>query len=156
MAPFTATVAVAAPVDRVWARLTDWPAHSRWIPLTTVRVTSERPDGVGAGFAAFTGVGRFGFDDPMEIVEWTPPAPGRAGHCRVRKHGRVVLGWAAFEVAEGEAGGSTVRWTEDVQIVPVRLTRPADRLIAAAGRVGVRRALLAMGREVETEVGSGA
>jgi hypothetical protein len=156
MALFTASIGVRAPVDRVWARITDWPVHGRWIPLTTVRVTSDRPDGVGATFVAFSGIGRLGFADPMEIVEWTLPAPGRAGYCRVAKHGRVVLGWAGFEVAEGSAGGSVVRWTEDVQVAPVRLTRPADRLIAAAGRVGFNRALRTMAQELEAEVGSGA
>jgi len=40
MARFTASIDVDAPVERVWERITDWPAHGRWIPLTSVRVTS--------------------------------------------------------------------------------------------------------------------
>ena len=156
MARFTSSIEVGVRVDDVWARITDWPAHGRWIPLTTVRVTSDRPDGVGATFSAFSGIGRVGFVDPMEIVEWTVPGPGRPGYCRVAKQGRVVLGWAAFEVAERPGGGSVVRWTEEVQITPVRFTRPADRVIAAAGRFGFQRALKAMAKELETEVGSGA
>jgi Polyketide cyclase / dehydrase and lipid transport len=152
MPRFTSSVEVAAPIEAVWRRMTDWPVHGRWIPLTTVRVTTERPDGLGARFVARSGLGPIGFDDPMEIVEWLPPANGRPGHCRVQKLGRVVLGWASFDVEARSDGGSTVVWTEDVQIAPVWLTRPADGLISAGGRFGFDRALGAMARELEAEV----
>jgi hypothetical protein len=155
MASITASIDVAAPVDRVWERITDWPAHGRWTPLTTVTVTSDQPAGVGASFVGRSGLGPIGFDDPMEIVEWVPPVDGRAGYCRVRKHGRVVLGWADFEVRGGPGGASTVRWTEEVRIAPVRLTRPVDRLIAVVGRFGLYRVLRAMAAEVEKEGESG-
>jgi Polyketide cyclase / dehydrase and lipid transport len=161
MARFTAVVQVAAPVEQVWQRITDWPQHGNWIPLTTVRVTSDRPDGVGATFVGRSALGPVGFDDPMEVVEWSPPIGGGPGHCRVRKYGRVVLGWAAFEVRGADGAGapnapaSTLSWTEEVQLAPVWLTRPADRLIAAAGRAGFERALRTMARELEGEVRSG-
>jgi uncharacterized protein YndB with AHSA1/START domain len=158
MARFTAVVDVAASVEQVWQRITDWPAHGRWIPLTTVRVTSDRPNGVGSTFVGRSALGPIGFDDPMEVVEWSPPVGDRPGHCRVQKRGRVVLGWAAFEVvgSTGPASSkSTLSWTEDVQLTPVWLTRPADRLIAAAGKAGFERALRAMARELEGEVRSG-
>jgi Polyketide cyclase / dehydrase and lipid transport len=150
MARFTSSVDIGAPVDRVWERITDWPGHGRWIPLTTVRVTSDRADGVGATFVGRTGVGPLAFDDPMEIVEWTPPTGATPGHCRIRKLGRVVLGEAWLDV-NAHAGGSTVRWTEDVQLAPVRLTRPADRLISFGGRVGFDRVLRGLARELEAE-----
>ncbi len=120
MARFTASIEVKAPVERVWARITHWPAHGRWIPLTTVRVTSAEPAGVGATFVGRTGLGPLAFDDPMEIVEWTPPVDGRPGYVRVDKHGRLVLGWAGFEVAPAAGDGSRtqVRWTEDVEVAP--------------------------------------
>lgn len=155
MARFTASIDVAAPVQRVWDRITDWPAHGRWIALTTVRVTSDRPDGVGTTFVGRSGIGPIGFDDPMEIVEWTPPVAGRPGAVRLRKHGRVVLGWAGVEVAAGPGGGTRVRWTEDVQLAPVWLTRPAGRLIEIGGRLAFDRALRAMAAEIEGEVRSG-
>lgn len=152
MARFTASIDVRAPVSQVWERITDWPAHARWVPLTTIRLTTDRPDGVGAGFVARTGIGSVCFDDPMEVMEWTPPADGRPGYVRVSKHGRVVLGWAGFEVAPGPGDGSRVRWTEDVQLAPVWLTRPVSRLIEIAGRFGFHRALQAMAAEIEGEV----
>jgi hypothetical protein len=176
MVRFTSTVDVAAGVDRVWQRITDWPAHARWIPLTAVRVTSDRPDGVGARFVGTSALGPLGFDDPMEIVEWTPPADGRPGYCRVRKHGRVLLGWADLTVQRlpdahdarddgtgagddaGEAGAdghTRVSWTEEVQVVPVLLTRPFDRLITAGAKIGFDRTLRLMARELEAEVRAG-
>ncbi len=154
-ARFTASIDVRAPVERVWERLTDWPAHSRWIALTTVRVTSDRPDGVGATFVGRSGIGPLGFDDPMEIVEWTPPVSGRPGYVRVQKRGRVVLGWAGFEVAAGPGAGTRVRWSEAVEVAPVWLTRPAGRLIEIGGRFAFDRALRAMAAEIEGEVLSG-
>lgn len=154
MARFTASIDVGAPVELVWRRMTDWPAHGRWIPLTTVRVTSDRPDGVGATFVARSAVGPIGFDDPMEIVEWTPPVGGRPGNVRVRKYGRVLFGWAGFEVAAGPSVGSRVRWIEDVQVAPVWLTRPVGRLIEIGGRFGFDRVLRAMAAEIEGEVAS--
>src|SRR4051794_14903191 len=96
---FTSTVDVAAPVERVWERITDWPVHGRWIPLTTVRVTSDRPDGLGASFVGHTGLGPLGFDDPMVILEWSVPDGDRPGHCRLEKQGPLLLGTAEVGVA---------------------------------------------------------
>jgi hypothetical protein len=84
----------------------------------------------------------------MEIVEWRDPAAGTPGRVRLAKHGRVVLGGAEIEVEDTPGGGSVVRWTEDVQVAPVRLTRPFDRVVAAAGRYAFERALRAMAREL--------
>jgi hypothetical protein len=151
MARFTAAVDVAAPPDRVWARLVDWPSHARWAPMTTVRVLTERPDGVGARFVARTGVGPLGFDDPMEVVAWQPPTAGSPGRCEIRKYGRVVLGSAHFDVSPSPSAsqGSSVRWSEDVEVAPVRLTRPLSPVLALAGRVLFTRVLRQMAAEVE-------
>lgn len=59
-----------------WLRVTDWPAHGRFVPLTKVTRT---PD----GFVARTGVGRLGFDDPMDVTTWHEPS-----FCRLEKRGR--------------------------------------------------------------------
>jgi hypothetical protein len=158
MVRFTSTIDVAAGVEQVWQRITDWPAHSRWVPFTKVTVTSDRPDGVGATFLAASAIGPIGFDDPMEIVEWTAPTSGRSGrpgHCRVQKHGRLLHGWAELTVASLSDGVSRVSWLEEVQVSPVRLTRPFDPLIAAGAKAGFDRTLRAMARELEAEVHSG-
>jgi len=153
MARFNVTLDVRAPVSRVWAELVDWPKHGDWAPLTSVRVTTPRPDGVGAAFVARTGIGPMSFDDPMTVVRWEPPGgddPGdRPGACEVAKSGRVVHGRAWFEVLPLPAGHSRVRWHEDVTVSPVRLTRYAAPLLSAAGAIGFRQTLRAMAREAE-------
>jgi uncharacterized protein YndB with AHSA1/START domain len=148
---FVAAVEVAAPVSAVWAALTDWPRHGRWVPLTTVRTLTARPDGVGARFVGRTGAGPLAFDDPMEVTEWLPPGDGRPGRCAVRKLGRVVRGTAAFDVAPVDHDRTLVVWEYDLRLAPERLTGFFGPLIARAGRPAVAAALRAMGRQVEAE-----
>lgn len=86
-----------------WARVTDWPRHGDFVPLTRIALTPQ-------GFDAFTGVGPIGFHDPMDVMEWREPR-----FCRLEKRGRVMTGWAELEV-EPHAGGSRVTWREDIQV----------------------------------------
>ena len=154
MAAFDVTVAVAAPPGRTWDALTDWASHGEWIPFTRMTVTSERPRGLGSSFVGRTGIGPFGFDDPMVVVGWQPPEGAVPGTCSVRKTGRVVLGWASFEVAP-RPGGCRVSWHEEVELAPVRLTRPLGPLLSALGRVAFRTSLRRFARRVEAGVSGG-
>lgn len=90
------------PVE-AWARLTDWERHGDFVPLTRIALTPR-------GFDAFTGVGRIGFHDPMDVVESREPS-----FCRLEKRGRIVTGWAELEVEPHELG-SRVTWREDIQV----------------------------------------
>lgn len=114
---------VEADVSAAWQLVTDWPAQSRWIPLTTVFVDRWGPTGPGVG-TRFTGRSRLGplhFDDPMEVTEWQPPegsdgsVGSAAGRCRIRKLGPWLTGWAELEVRPAD-GGALVRWTEEVRV----------------------------------------
>ncbi|MGW2014982.1 SRPBCC family protein [Streptomyces sp. NPDC001927] len=120
------------PVEEVWRRLTDFAAHGRLVPLTRSRTLSAGPTRVGSRFVARTGIGRLAFDDPMEVVVWEPPAPGRPGRCRLEKRGRVVLGHAVIEVYAAEGGGARAVWVEELRLrgVPGAL----DPVLALAGR----------------------
>nr|BFE58138.1 SRPBCC family protein [Dactylosporangium thailandense] len=149
MARFTVSVEVRAPAAEVWAALVDWRNHARWAPLTTVRLTTARMDGPGAGFVARSHLGPLGFDDPMTVVGWEPPEGGRPGRCDIDKHGRVIRGRAWFRVLPLEAGRCRVDWSEDVTVVPHRLDRVTGALVAAVGRAGFGQALRKMAREVE-------
>jgi hypothetical protein len=149
MARFTAQVEVAADATAVWSTLVDWPAHARWVPLTRMSVLTPSGAGVGARFVARTGAGPLAFDDVMEVVDWRPPSATEPGTCRVVKQGRVVLGSAWLEVVPLAAGRCRASWTEDVEIVPVRLTRPLGPVFAVAGRLAFTRTLRAMAAEVE-------
>ncbi len=157
MARFSVSLDVQAPATRVWAVLVDWPSHGDWAPLTTVRVTTARADGIGAGFVGRTGIGPLAFDDPMTVVHWEPPAgddPGDApGRCDVQKHGRVVHGKAWFDVTPLPGRRARVVWHEDVTVSPRRLTRYAAPLLSLIGKVGFGRTLRAMARVAEQKPG---
>lgn len=138
MALFTVGLDTPRTPAEAWQRLVDWPEHGRYVPLTVVRVTTPAPDGLGTVFLARTGVGRLGFDDPMEITEWRPPELEHAGRCRVEKRGRVLTGWAVLTVTPCRAG-ARVSWQEEIGIVG--LPRFADPLIVASSRLVFGRVL---------------
>jgi hypothetical protein len=132
MAPFVVSHDTALPPERAWERIVDWPRHARYVPFTSIEVRPPESNALGTVFNARTGFGRFAFDDPMEIVEWQPPAYGAAGHCRLEKRGTVMLGWAELTV-ETRGTGSRATWREEAR--PTRLPRFADRASEAAGRL---------------------
>ena len=119
MAPFVVRERTPLPPEVAWRRLVDWSAHGRFVPLTRIRVNGT--GGVGTVFVARTGLGRLGFDDPMEVVAWDPPR-----HARIEKRGRVVRGWAELTVTP-DGDGALVTWTEEA--TPRGLPGPvAERL----------------------------
>ena len=61
MEPIEITHEVALRPAEAFARITDWERHGDVVPFTTMRLTDT-------GFVARTAMGRFGFDDPMEVV----------------------------------------------------------------------------------------
>ncbi|MFN2561721.1 MAG: SRPBCC family protein [Jatrophihabitans sp.] len=132
MAPFVVVRDTPLPVEAAWRRIVDWAAHGRYVPLTRIEVRTPPPNGLATVFSARTGVGRFGFDDPMEVVEWEPPHDGSAGHCRLLKRGRVMTGWAELSV-EPNRTGSRVIWREVA--VPAWAPAFSAGLFALAGRL---------------------
>ena len=104
--------------EEAFARLTDWPRHAEVLPFTDVRVTET-------GIVVRTAVGRVGFDDPMDIVQWDPPR-----FCRLEKRGRVVRGWADICVWPTDTGSKVV-WREVAHVTGV--PRVMARVEKAAG-----------------------
>lgn len=117
------------PAGSAWRLLTRWERHARYVPLTSITVTTPPPAGAGTRFVARTGWGRAGFDDPMEVTCWEPPAPGAAGHCRLEKRGPLVRGWARIEVRP-HGTGSAVRWEGALRVRG--LPRPFDPVLRRA------------------------
>ena len=103
--------------DEAWRRLIDWPKHGEYVPLTSITLTPR-------GFDAFTGIGRVGFHDPMDVVESREPS-----YCRLEKRGRVVKGWAELSV-KPLGDGSRVTWREEIRLTGV--PRVFDGLIRAS------------------------
>lgn len=117
---------VAASAERVWDVLVDWSRHAEWVPLT--RATGGA--GKGERIEAWTGVGRFGFLDRMEITVWEPPH-----RVTVRHVGTPVRGQGRFDLLDLPAGRCRVTWSELI-----------DLPLGALGRVG----WVAAGPVVET------
>ena len=127
MPPFAVSVESPLPPAAAWARLVDWPRHGRFVPFTTIEVTTPPPAGVGTVFVARTALGRLGFDDPLEVVEWDPPR-----RCRIEKRGSVMLGWAELTV-EPRGSGSRATWREEA--TPAKLPGFLVGVSAASGRL---------------------
>jgi len=129
-------VVVEAPVEQTWAAAVDWDRQDEWMLGTRVRGTAQDGVGVGGGIEAFTGVGRLGFLDTMEITAWDPPQ-----RCAVLHTGRVVRGTGLFEVRELGEERSVFVWSEQLELplgVLGRLGWPVVRPLFLAG---VRRSL---------------
>ncbi|WP_338674996.1 SRPBCC family protein [Streptomyces sp. SCSIO 30461] len=131
MALFRVVRTTSLPPAETWRRLTEWPAHAAHVPLTRVAVLTPGPPGTGTRFVARTGLGRWTFDDTMEIVRWQPPAPELSGRCRLEKRGRTVMGWAEIEVLTTPEG-SRVVWEEELRLRGV--PRALDPAVAGTAR----------------------
>ena len=84
MRGFDVTVRTRLAPQEAWDAVTHWPAHGGHVPLTTVTVTRDG-GGLGDEFVGRTGVRRVGFDDPMRVTRWQPPAAGAPGVCEITK-----------------------------------------------------------------------
>ena len=133
-------VDVDAPAEVTWAAVVDWAAQGDWMLGTRV----SGGHGVGARVEAFTGVGRLGFADVMEITLWQPP---RA--CHVRHLGRVVRGTGAFEVEPRGDGRSRFVWREDLDLPLGLLGRVGWPLVRPFFAYGVQLSLRRFARSVE-------
>ena len=138
----TATLVLQVPVDApaaaTFAGATDWAGQGQWMIGTRVRPVTADGRGVGAQIEAFTGLGRLGFVDTMEITRWEPPYA-----CDVLHTGRLVRGTGAFEVEERGPAASTFVWSEDL-ILPLgplgRLAWPVVKpVFAYLVRLSLRR-----------------
>ncbi|MGO4597191.1 SRPBCC family protein [Terrabacter sp. 2RAF25] len=144
MARFTVTVETELPAEEAWRRLFDLRAHTRAIPLTTLRGEVLTADGLRAGsrFVARTAVGPVGFDDRMVVDEIVPPQSGGAGSTRIRKEGNVVRGQIDVVVAP-TAGGSRVEWEQVIRVRPLpALLDPVVALVARLAYATTIRRLL--------------
>jgi len=137
-------VDVNAPVEQTWAGATDWANQGAWMLGTTVRPTRQGGQGVGGAIEAFTGVGRLGFLDTMEITVWEPPH-----RCHVRHTGSLVRGTGDFDVEARGPGQSTFVWREDLELPLGALGRLGWPLVKPVFAYGVQLSLKRFARWVE-------
>jgi hypothetical protein len=130
----TAGVVVGADQQRTWDLAVDWSKQERWILATH----TEGGHGLGASVTGRTGIGPFGFTDPMLITEWDPP-----NRCTVTHQGNVVRGAGIFEVRPRGEASAEFRWTERIELpLPSAIGEPlAGLLIGPVTRVGLAASL---------------
>jgi hypothetical protein len=144
VADFVIRATSSLPASACFDRLVDWDAHSAAIPFT--RLEHDGSAQLGQRFVARTGVGRLGFDDPMEVELLRRPAgdtPGDLpGVVAVAKRGRVIGGRVQWTVTP-TSDGADVEWTQ--HLVVGWLPRWLDPMVGGMGRIaygtGLRRIL---------------
>lgn len=137
-------VDVDAPVEQTWAGATDWARQGEWMLGTRVRGTAQDGIGVGGGIEAFSGLGKLGFLDTMQITRWEPPYA-----CHVLHTGRVVRGTGDFQVRDRGEGRSTFVWREDLDLPLGLLGRAGWPLVRPVFAAGVQASLKKFARWVE-------
>jgi hypothetical protein len=139
---------VRAPVTRVWDELVDWAGQSRWIPFTTVRITTAHQTGLGVRAAALSGfwLGRLpvGLLDRFVVTGWTPPMPTDDGadcaELEVLHLGPYFTGVGVFAL-RGQGTSTHVSAIELFDLPGGRLLDPPGRLLLPVLRQGFRLSL---------------
>ena len=121
--PIRSLVVIDAPVERVWAAVTDIEGQPRWMrDMKSVRLATPPPYGVGT--RAESTIRMFGIasEDPVTVTEWEPPRRYAI------RHDGAFAGGGVFTLEPGADGTTTiVRWEERLES-PV-LPRLADPIL---------------------------
>jgi hypothetical protein len=118
---FEVDVEIPLTSQEAWNRLTDWPSHGKWIPLTRIDVDRADPK----KFVAYSGIRPLVLEDRMHQL--TEQFDGTSGDSTVAKLGPILVGEAHFSVKPGPSPTScVVSWREDVAVkwLPRFLTAP--------------------------------
>lgn len=132
---------IAAPVDRVWEVLIDWPGQARWVPFTTVTTTTARQVGIGVRVVALSGlrVGRIpvGLLDSFVVTGWVPPGgPDGEAELEVLHLGPFFTGEGVFRL-RGHESSTSVRCIELFRLPLAPLTEPLGRALLPLLRMGL-------------------
>ena len=112
--PIRSMIVIDAPIDRVWAELTDIEGQPRWMTeMKSVRLLTPYPIGVGTRGEAEVRILGIGVTDPVEIVEFEPPR-----RFAIRHEGRYA-GAGVIELQAGADGRTTVLTWDESLVPPV-------------------------------------
>ncbi|MDE0122417.1 MAG: SRPBCC family protein [bacterium] len=136
MGSVAVTVDIQAPLDFVWARLSDLSSHSEWMSdAASISFLTEQRRGEGVRMQVPTRVGVLRITDLMEIDEWIE---GRRIGVR---HVGPIGGWGRFELSE-HPPGCWLTWTEHLRFpwylggfLAERSSRPILRRIFRANLI---------------------
>jgi hypothetical protein len=147
------SVEIDAPMATVWEVLIDWTGQSRWIPLTTVRVTTDRQVGTGVRAESLSGVwlGRLplGLLDRFIVTGWSPPADD-AAELEILHLGPYFTGEGIFRLS-GHDGKTTVTCIEVFSLPGGRAVEWLPRLALPLLRAVLARSLRALAAIAEAQ-----
>ncbi|MDE0139454.1 MAG: SRPBCC family protein [bacterium] len=121
---------IDAPVDRVWAEVTDFAAHTEWMEdAHAIRFATDQREGPGTVLLIDTRIGPLRTMDRFEITEIKPmlTVAGR--------HTGLFGGEGRFELSSPSPGRTRLVWRERIRF-PWLLGGPAAALV---GGVVLRR-----------------
>jgi hypothetical protein len=131
--------------------LIDWTGQSRWIPLTTVKIASDRNVGLGVRAEALSGIWlgrfRFGLLDRFIVTGWSPPA-SEAAELEILHLGPYFTGEGVFRLT-GHDGKTTVCCIEVFSLPGGRAIEWLAWLALPLLRAGFASSLRALGAIVE-------
>ncbi len=106
--PIRSLAVVDAPIETVWAAISDIPAQPRWMhDMKAVHLTTDGPVGAGSRGVADVRIFGIGVHDPVEITTWEPPT-----RFAIRHEG-LFTGDGVIALTSGADGTTTiVRWDE--------------------------------------------
>lgn len=104
-------VTIDAPVEVVFAALSEWTQQHLWMLGTRVEMRKGDGSSVGSEIAAWTGAGPVGFWDTMTITRWEPPYRVDVLHT-----GKLVRGTGTMEVLALPGNRSRFLWSEDFEL----------------------------------------
>lgn len=112
--PIRSMIVIDAPIDRVWAELTDIEGQPRWMTdLKAVRLLTPHPVGVGTRGEGEVRILGIGVTDPVEIVEFEPPR-----RFAIRHDGRFT-GGGVIELRAGADGRTTIVTWDETLVPPL-------------------------------------
>ena len=110
MSEIELTVEVDADVANTWGVLADLGNHHRWMAdAVAIRFEGDRRSGAGTAFLADTRVGPLRTTDHMVVTDWVEER-----RMAVRHEG-AVTGTGVFALEPRAGGGTTVRWSEQLE-----------------------------------------
>jgi uncharacterized protein YndB with AHSA1/START domain len=140
----TATVVVAAPVEKVYAAFTAWERQGEWIPMTKVRVV-EGDGGQGSVIEAVTAFGPAVLRDEMRVDRVDPPYEVRVVHT-----GPLLRGPGVMRCTPLGDNRTQMVWHEWFQVPSGLAGRIAWPLLWPGSKAGLNLALRRFARLVES------
>lgn len=105
------SVDIKASQSEVFKKVVDWESQGDWMLGTKVSRTKNNGQGLGGEIVAWTGIWKFGFNDPMVITQWIEPKIVDVKHL-----GKVVKGTGSMVVEKIDEKNSKFIWSETIEL----------------------------------------